>query len=58
MKASTAAVGGGSDTVTVEPGFSGTSNVSGHWRAKTAGDAVRTKYPSRLYPRLLCTDEE
>ena len=38
--------------------FLGTSNVSVDWRTKNAGDTVMTKYPSRLYPRLLYTDEK
>ena len=53
-----AAVGAGSGMVTVGPGFGGTSNGMGHCIAKTAGDAVRTKYHSRPHPRLLCTDDE
>ena len=58
MTESTEAVERGIGTVTVGPGFGGTLNVPGHCRAKTTSDSVRTKYPSRPHPRLLCTNKE
>ena len=58
MTESSAAVGGGTGTVTVRSGFGGTPNRTGNRKAKTDGEAVRTRYPSRPHTRLLCTDEE